>query len=66
MNGKYMARKKFFVPKDEIFRDYRRDGVSEDKGLDASRFWFVSEFVVECDDSEDYVEPGFFVDRERL
>ena len=61
-----MARRKFFVPECEMVRDYRRDGLSEDKGLDATRFWFKCEFIVECDDSEDYVEPGFFVDRERL
>jgi len=66
MNGKYMARRKFRIPEDEIFRDYRRDGFSEDKGLNATRFWFKCEFIEECDNVEDYVEPGFFIDRERI
>jgi len=59
-----MARRKFFVPESEIFRDYSRDGVAENKGLNATRCWFICEFIEECDNVEDYVEPGFFINRE--
>lgn len=45
-SGKYMARKRFFVPKSEMYRDYRL------RGLSPSHFLFGSSWEVIEEDED--------------